>query len=57
MIALDNFRRRMMGNKFRVFVHPPQRMCGALEAAGFVWDARRKTLVWEMGLYRREGAN
>jgi 2-polyprenyl-3-methyl-5-hydroxy-6-metoxy-1,4-benzoquinol methylase len=55
MIALENFRRRLTGNKFRAFVHPPQRLDAALEAAGLVREARRKTLVWTIELYRREG--
>jgi 2-polyprenyl-3-methyl-5-hydroxy-6-metoxy-1,4-benzoquinol methylase len=54
MIALENFWRRLTGNKFRAFVHPPQRMGTVLESAGFVREARRKTLVWAMELYRRE---
>ncbi len=56
IIALENFWRRLTGSKFRAFVHPPQRMAGALEAAGLVRDARRKAFVWILELYRREGA-
>jgi magnesium-protoporphyrin O-methyltransferase len=56
MIGLENFWRRLTGNKFRAFVHPPQRMDAALEAAGLVRATRRETLVWVLELYRREGA-
>jgi 2-polyprenyl-3-methyl-5-hydroxy-6-metoxy-1,4-benzoquinol methylase len=55
MIALENFWRRLTGNKFRAFVHLPPRMGAVLEAAGLVRDVQRKTLVWVLELYRREG--
>jgi hypothetical protein len=57
MIELENFWRRLTGNKFRAFVHPPKRMDAVLEAAGLVRNAQRKTLVWVLELYRREGAD
>jgi magnesium-protoporphyrin O-methyltransferase len=57
VIAVDNFQRRLRGNTFRAFVHSPERMDGVLEAAGLVREARRKTFVWEVELFRREGAN
>ena len=53
-IAMENLWRRLTGNKFRGFVHPPQRMEAALEAAGLVRATRRGTLVWVLELYRRE---
>jgi magnesium-protoporphyrin O-methyltransferase len=56
MIVLENFWRRLTGNKFRAFVHPPQRMEAVLEAAGLVRDARRETLVWILDLYHRQGS-
>jgi len=56
MIGMENLWRRLTGNKFRAFVHPPQRMGAALEAAGLVRATRRETLVWVLELYRREGA-
>ena len=56
MIVLENFWRRLAGNKFRAFVHPPQRLGAVLQAAGFVRDARRETLVWALDLYRRGSA-
>jgi 2-polyprenyl-3-methyl-5-hydroxy-6-metoxy-1,4-benzoquinol methylase len=55
MIALENFWRRLTGNRFRAFVHPPQGMGAALEAAGLVCDRRCETLVWALELYRRDG--
>ncbi len=56
MIALENFVRRLRGNKFRAFVHPPPKLHEAVEAAGFVHAVRRQTLVWALDLYRRDGA-
>jgi magnesium-protoporphyrin O-methyltransferase len=53
MIAAENFLRRLRGSGFRVFVHPPQRMCATLEDAGFSRATRRETLVWVLDLYRR----
>lgn len=55
MIALENFWRRLTGNKFRSFVHPPQLMEAALAAAGLVCDTRRETFVWVLELYGRKG--
>ena len=55
MIALENFWRRLAGNKFRAFVHPPQLMEAALAAAGLVCDTRRETFVWVLELYARKG--
>jgi hypothetical protein len=56
MIVLENFRRRLAGNKFRAFVHTPPRLGAVLRAAGFVRDARRETIVWALDLYRRGSA-
>ena len=39
-IALENWWRRLRGNPFRAFLHPPQRMCAVLEGAGLVHAAR-----------------
>jgi 2-polyprenyl-3-methyl-5-hydroxy-6-metoxy-1,4-benzoquinol methylase len=54
LTALQNFFRRLRGNEFRTFVHPPQRMGAVLEAAGLVRAARHGTLIWMLELYRRE---
>lgn len=56
MIALENFWRRLTGNKFRAFVHPPKRMEAVLGTAGLVRDAQRESLVWVFELYRRKSA-
>jgi hypothetical protein len=56
VIVLENFWRRLTGSEFRTFVHAPQRMDAALEAAGLVRAKRRETLVWALELYRLEGA-
>jgi magnesium-protoporphyrin O-methyltransferase len=53
MIAMQNFKRRLRGTVFRAFVHPQDRMCATLEAAGLVRATRRETLVWVLDLYRR----
>jgi magnesium-protoporphyrin O-methyltransferase len=56
MIVLENFWRRLTGNKFRAFVHPPQRLEAVLKAGGLVRARRRGTFVWVLELYRREDA-
>lgn len=56
LIVLENFWRRLTGNRFRAFVHSPQGMTAVLETAGFVRQARRDTFVWTLDLYRR-GSN
>jgi 2-polyprenyl-3-methyl-5-hydroxy-6-metoxy-1,4-benzoquinol methylase len=53
LTALENFWRRLRGSPFRTFVHWPERMGAALEAAGLVRVARQGTLVWVLDLYRR----
>lgn len=53
LIVLENLWRRLTGNKFRAFVHMPDRMGAVLESAGLVRAARRETLVWTLDLYRR----
>jgi magnesium-protoporphyrin O-methyltransferase len=50
---LQNFWFRLTRNRFRAFVHSPQRMASVLEAAGFVLAAHRETLPWALDLYRR----
>lgn len=52
-IALENFGRRLRGNGFRVFVHPPKHMGAVLQAAGLVRAARHETLQWVLDLYCR----
>jgi len=52
-IAVQNSLRRLRGNVFRAFLHPQQRMCATLEAAGLLHAGRRQTLVWMLDVYRR----
>ena len=56
LFALENFWLRLTGNRFRAFVHSPQRMGAVLEAAGLVRASRRETLAWILDLYRRGDA-
>jgi hypothetical protein len=56
MIALEYFLPRLQGKEFRAFVHAPNRMRSALEAAGLVRAAQRKTQAWMLDLCRRDGA-
>lgn len=56
LTALENFWRRLRGSAFRTFVHRPERMEAALEAAGLVRVARQGTLIWVLDLYRRREA-
>jgi len=44
---------RLTRNRFRAFLHSPQRLASILEAAGFVLAAHRETLPWALDLYRR----
>jgi len=53
LTVLENFSRRLRGNPFRTFAHPPERMGAVLEAAGLERVARQGTLVWVLDLYRR----
>jgi 2-polyprenyl-3-methyl-5-hydroxy-6-metoxy-1,4-benzoquinol methylase len=55
MFALGNLWLRLTGKKFRAFVHAPERMAAILEAAGLVRATQRKTLVWRLDLYHRDG--
>lgn len=55
LFALVNFGLRLAGKKFRAFVHAPERMAAVLEASGLVRATQRKTLVWLLDLYHREG--
>ena len=52
-IGFANFSRQRKGCAFRAFIHPQQRMCATLEAAGLVRVARRETPVWILDVYRR----
>ena len=45
-MAVENLRRRLEGNPFRTFVHPPEAIRQVLEAAGWRRAGQRSTLVW-----------
>jgi magnesium-protoporphyrin O-methyltransferase len=55
--AFQNSLRRMRGNSFRTFVHSPREMSAVLERGGLVRAATRRTLVWVVDLYQRQGAS
>ena len=45
-MAVENLLRRLEGNPFRTFVHPPEAISQVLQAAGWHRAAQRSTLVW-----------
>jgi SAM-dependent methyltransferase len=51
VIALENLRRRLKGDAFRAFVHPPAAMEAALRAGGWRLISRGGTLGWRVDLY------
>jgi len=53
VIALDNLRRRLKGDAFRAFVHPPAAMEAALRAEGWRLTSRQGTFAWRIDLYTR----
>lgn len=53
LIGLDNSLRRLRGNEFRAFVHPPAAMVRVLEAQGLTFRYRHRGLSWQVvGLER-----
>lgn len=52
-LALDNLRRRLLGNPFRTFVHAPAEMEARILHAGFVRIHRSRTFVWSIDVYAR----
>jgi SAM-dependent methyltransferase len=50
-IALENLRRRLKGDAFRAFVHPPAAMEATLRAGGWRLIGRRGTLMWRVDVY------
>src|SRR5262245_44151701 len=52
-LSIDNIRRRVLGNGFRVYVHPPAAMERALLDKGFKRVARSVTFVWSIDVYQR----
>jgi magnesium-protoporphyrin O-methyltransferase len=53
IIAIDNLRRRLKGDAFRAFVHPPATMQADLQAGGWRLMSRGGTFAWRVDLYRR----
>ena len=55
-VTLENGQRRLAGNPFRTFVHPPARMERIIRQHGFELFSRRETWMWSVDVYtRREG--
>jgi magnesium-protoporphyrin O-methyltransferase len=52
-LALENVRRRLVGNPFRTFVHAPAEMEARVTQNGFVRTHRSKTFVWSIDVYAR----
>jgi 2-polyprenyl-3-methyl-5-hydroxy-6-metoxy-1,4-benzoquinol methylase len=52
-LALENARRRVMGNPFRVYVHSPAAMERLVVDAGFKRLRRKSTLIWRIDVYER----
>jgi tRNA1(Val) A37 N6-methylase TrmN6 len=51
--AIENGQRRLKGNAFRTFVHPPTRIEGLIRRAGFTLNSRRETWIWSVDVYTR----
>lgn len=56
VIAGVNTLRRLRRRRFRVFVHPPERMTTIIRASGFVAVFRARTPVWQVDVYRSGAA-
>jgi magnesium-protoporphyrin O-methyltransferase len=55
-IWADNVLRRLRGNRFRAYVHPPEAMLAAAEGVGFETAYRHQTSGWDVvGLVRAPG--
>jgi cyclopropane fatty-acyl-phospholipid synthase-like methyltransferase len=52
-LAIDNGRRRVLGNGFRVYVHPPAAMERLMRDEGFRRVGRGMTFVWSIDVYAR----
>jgi magnesium-protoporphyrin O-methyltransferase len=53
LLGWENLVRKMKGDAFRAFVHPPSAVYQALEQAGFHCRYVRNTLVWHVALFGR----
>jgi magnesium-protoporphyrin O-methyltransferase len=54
VVGLQNVWRRVVGNSFRSFMHPPSSMEMLIQGLGFRRASRRTTLVWCVDVYARE---
>jgi magnesium-protoporphyrin O-methyltransferase len=54
VMALQNAWRRVVGNSFRTFIHPPRSMETLIQGLGFRRASRRTTLAWCVDVYARE---
>jgi magnesium-protoporphyrin O-methyltransferase len=52
---VENVRRRLKGDPFRVYVHDPERIEQLIELEAFRRVARSQTLVWRADTFVREG--
>ncbi len=52
-MGLENLRRRLRGDPFRTFVHPPAGMEDVLSGARLERVSRERTFVWCADVYRR----
>jgi magnesium-protoporphyrin O-methyltransferase len=52
-LALENVRRRLVGNPFRSFVHAPVEMEACVTQEGLVRIHRSRTFVWSIDVYAR----
>ena len=52
-LAINNTRRRVLGNGFQVYVHPPAAMERLILKAGFKRVGRGTTFVWSIDVYAR----
>jgi magnesium-protoporphyrin O-methyltransferase len=52
-LLLENALRRLKGNAFRTFVHPPTKMEELLRRHGWSLASRRQTWMWSVDVYRR----
>ncbi|MBI4483262.1 MAG: class I SAM-dependent methyltransferase [Acidobacteria bacterium] len=55
-MALENAGRRLAGNPFRTFVHPPAVMERLIRGGGFRLVSRRNTAVWCVDIYAKADA-
>lgn len=54
VFALQNLARRLVGDPFRTFVHPPAAIEQTLTESGLVLASRVRTAVWVIDLYLRK---